>query len=115
MAGRLAVIPGGTIHFTDMPVTQAHDTGAAQRCSCCNWHPLAQQCATETRPDSLICFTDVGARQGRRKSPCLLLLLQVAFGTLVQLMLEGDDAEFDRVLRFNQVRLILCGSSIRRW
>jgi hypothetical protein len=45
----------------------------------------------------------------------LLLLLQVAFGTLVQLMLEGDDAEFDRVLRFNQVRLILCGSSIRRW
>jgi hypothetical protein len=28
---------------------------------------------------------------------------QVAFGTLVQLMLEGDEAEFNRVLTFNKV------------
>jgi hypothetical protein len=35
--------------------------------------------------------------------PCV----QVAFGTLVQLMLEGDEAEFSRVLVFNMVRAFL--------
>jgi glycerol dehydrogenase-like iron-containing ADH family enzyme len=34
-------------------------------------------------------------------------MFQVAFGTLVQLMLEGDEAEFKRVLAFNKV----CGGS----
>jgi len=33
----------------------------------------------------------------------LLAVSQVAFGTLVQLMLEGDEAEFTRVMMFNQV------------
>ena len=39
---------------------------------------------------------------------CCCFRRQVAFGTLVQLMLEGDGVEFNRVLVFNNVSAVWC-------